>query len=138
MPESLWSPPLNSQDAGPCQAPIRPPVDRAGRPARNRPNQETKAHHDDRRFSDAFLPDCPRSRGPGLPFRHFQKTNEKNRLASSPGLIALGGWWPKPPMPKAEPQEGSRAGGPETKSRRLPWVTRLQSSAPRAMWAAKC
>jgi hypothetical protein len=36
MLESLWSPPLNSQDGEPCQAPIWPVVDRARRPARNR------------------------------------------------------------------------------------------------------
>jgi hypothetical protein len=136
MPESLWSPPLNSQDVGPCQAPIRPPVDRARRPARNRPNQETKAHHDYRRFSDAFRPGCPRNRRPGLPFRSFHQTGKKNRLASSPAS-SLSGVVAETPMPKAAPH-GSRAGGSETKSRRLPWVTRLQSSAPRAMWAAKC
>jgi aspartate-semialdehyde dehydrogenase len=90
MPESLWSPPLNSQDAGPCQAPIFPVVDRKTGPARNRPNQETKAHHDDRRFSDAFRPDCPRNRRPGLPFRHFHKTGKKNRLASSPASSLSG------------------------------------------------
>ena len=37
--------------------------------------QETKAQHEYRRFSDAFRADCPRNQRPGLPFRHFQKTN---------------------------------------------------------------
>ena len=60
--QNLWSPPLNSQDRRPCQAPFRPVVDRAQRPARNRPDLKTKAHHDDRRFSAVFTSDCPRNR----------------------------------------------------------------------------
>jgi hypothetical protein len=84
-------PQLNTQELTPCQPLFWEAVDRGLRPARNRRSLETRAYDEFRDPGDVYPADCSRNPGGWLPSHHFQKTGEKNTLASSPGLSLSGG-----------------------------------------------